>query len=110
MKRITTSALLFVATATVASFVFWQQADWWYYVQDPIRGPWPKFQAPPWEQYAVSTTVGTVTGGLVTGIAALVWGVARQFTSREEVDNRTGASPQTSTAVTDAPHGYRRLR
>jgi hypothetical protein len=63
--------LLFLVAAVVGSLVFWWQADWWYYVQDPVRGPWPKFKAPAWEQFVVSCVVGTVCGAVVVGAVSL---------------------------------------
>ena len=37
---------MFIAAATIGGGGFWHEVDWWYYVQDSERGPWPKIQSP----------------------------------------------------------------
>ena len=68
---------LFAALAVAAGGVFWAgtaEADWWAYVDDAERGPWPKFKFGWPEQLVVSTAVGAVVAAppaLV--IAAVQW-------------------------------------
>jgi hypothetical protein len=58
----------FLFSALVIAFLYWRLADWWAYVQDPVRGSWPKFIMPRWWQLAESLLVGAVVGGLVAGL------------------------------------------
>ena len=64
--------LVFLAVALPSGLVFWHHDDWWYYVEDSVRGRWPKFQAPPWEQLLISSFVGIFFGGVAVGIVVLV--------------------------------------
>ena len=74
MRRHHVLKLLFTLMVLMFGFVFWQQADWWYYVG---TGPesWPKFTAPAWEQIVVSSLVGSIFGEFVVGVASLFWWV-----------------------------------
>src|SRR5581483_7216671 len=42
--------LLFSLASIVAGFAYWWHADWWAYVQDSWKGPWPLFKLTWWEQ------------------------------------------------------------
>ena len=75
-QRLYLIILLLFSTAT-ATFLYWRCADWRAYVQDPVRGAWPKFMMPTWWQLAESLAIGTVMGSLVVGLAFCVmwaWG------------------------------------
>jgi hypothetical protein len=74
--------VIFLTVALAGGLTFWYLVDWWYYVIDPIRGPWPKFQAPLWEQLLVSSIVGAFGGGLAVGLVVLVWLARAKCTSR----------------------------
>ncbi len=73
---------LFAALAVVSGGVFWarsDEADWWAYVDDPVRGPWPKFKFHTPEQLVVSGVVGMLIAAPTT-LAVFVVRWARQTT------------------------------
>ena len=53
--------LTFMAVSPIVGFVFWQQADWWVYVDMTAsgRGMVPKFMLTPLEQLLVSAFVAS---------------------------------------------------
>ena len=63
--------VLFVVSTPLAGLTYWWCADWWAYVgEGPDR--WPKFEMPWWWQVIESLIVGSVTGGMLVGVAALI--------------------------------------
>jgi hypothetical protein len=63
------SLVVFLIATSASGFLYWRWADWWAYVQDPIRGPWPKFVMPWWWQVGESLVVGSAVGALAAGLA-----------------------------------------
>ena len=83
---------VFLLATVVAAYVYRQWADWWAYVQDPIRGPWPKFVLPWWWQLGVSLVVGSAAGGLVLALALCVVKLWRRTNPGIPDDQNPGCS------------------
>jgi hypothetical protein len=68
-------AALFAVLAVVSGAVYWgrsDETDWWALVDDPERGPWPKFKFQWPEQLVVSGCVGGLFAAPVTAAVFLV--------------------------------------
>jgi hypothetical protein len=75
--------LPFTIIALIAGGTYWRLADWNAYVDDPVRGPWPKFEMPlPW-QIGESLVVGALFATATIGALALS---RRLFVRRKQED------------------------
>ncbi len=74
--------LCFAVASTACGVTFWWQADWWVYLDKTASGGGlePKFKLNPQEQVVVSSVVGVLGGGVLTGaafFASRAWAVRR---------------------------------
>ena len=63
--------VLIIITTLILAFLFWQQANWWVYVEDDPE-PILKFEIPLWIQILLSTIVGFIGAGLLAGLVSLI--------------------------------------
>jgi hypothetical protein len=69
--------LCFITFSMVAGLLFWWWMDWVAYIDKGAGGMIPKFKLAPVEQFAFSTFIAALLGGVMTGVALVAWRLRR---------------------------------